>query len=315
MWFLPSSSPTFHRPTEDPLIIDCHVHLNRYEDSEPASLQARYELLRTQMDMHGIDHALILSSYLENDRRPSVDEILDVVEDDPRISVVAGVSYRNYRAADLAHLRELLKSKRIRGLKLYPGYEPYFVSDARMRVVYELAGEFGVPVMIHTGDTFDPKGKLKYAHPLEVDEVAVDFRDVTFVICHIGNPWVTDAMEVIYKNDNVVGDISGFTLKHFEERFERYMLRQVEEVIAFAGDRSKLLYGTDWPICDMGSYLRFVDKLELSSREREQILWQNCVRIFHLDLPGMPSGDGAHLRSDGSRSEPAGQASSGGGAA
>jgi uncharacterized protein len=269
------------------LIIDCHLHLNRYEDDEPATLQGRYELLRSEMDTHGIDYALVLSSYLVNERRPSVDEILAVVGDDPRIGVVAGVSYENYRAADLAHLRELLAAKRIRGLKLYPGYEPFFVSDARMRVVYELAGEFGVPVMIHTGDTFDPRGKLKYAHPLEVDEVAVDFRDVTFVICHIGNPWITDAMEVIYKNDNVVGDISGFTLKHFEERFERYMLRQVEEVIAFAGDRNKLLYGTDWPICDMGSYLRFVEKLQLSETEREQILWRNSVRIFHLDLPGM----------------------------
>jgi predicted TIM-barrel fold metal-dependent hydrolase len=212
-----------------------------------------------------------------------VDEILEVVKDDPRLGVVAVVSYQNYRAADLAHLRELLAAKRVRGLKLYPGYEPFFVSDPRMRVVYELAGEFGVPVMIHTGDTYDPRGKLKYAHPLEVDEVAVDFRDVTFVICHIGNPWITDAMEVIYKNDNVVGDISGFTLKHFEERFERYMLSQVEEVIAFAGDRSKLLYGTDWPISDMGSYLRFVEKLQLSESEREQILWRNSVRVFHLD--------------------------------
>ncbi len=269
------------------MIIDCHLHLNRYEDDDPATLQGRYELLRSEMDTHGIDYALVLSSYLVNDRRPSVDQILEVVEDDPRLGVVAGVSYLNYRAADLAHLRELLAAKRIRGLKLYPGYEPFFVSDGRMRVVYELAGEFGVPVMIHTGDTFDPRGKLKYAHPLEVDEVAVDFPDVTFVICHIGNPWITDAMEVIYKNDNVVGDISGFTLKHFEERFERYMLRQVEEVIAFAGDRSKLLYGTDWPICDMGSYLRFVEKLNLSDDEREQILWQNSVRIFHLDVEEM----------------------------
>lgn len=289
------SRTAFPPSPETSLIIDCHLHLNRYEDDEPASLEGRYELLRSEMDHHGIDYALVLSSYLVNDRRPSVDQILDVVGDDPRLGVVAGVSYLNYRAADLAHLRELLAAKRIRGLKLYPGYEPFFVSDGRMRVVYELAGEFGVPVMIHTGDTFDPRGKLKYAHPLEVDEVAVDFRDVTFVICHIGNPWITDAMEVIYKNDNVVGDISGFTLKHFEERFERYMLRQVEEVIAFAGDRSKLLYGTDWPICDMGSYLRFVEKLNLSDEEREQILWRNSVRIFHLDVAelGRAAGDRA----------------------
>jgi uncharacterized protein len=270
------------------LIIDCHVHLNRYEEEDPPTLEERYRLLCSEMDRNGVDYAVVLSSYRVNSERPSVDEILDVVGDDRRIGVVAGVSYRDYTAHDLAHIRELLAAKRLRGLKLYPGYEPFYVSDPRMRVVYELAGEYGVPVMIHTGDTFDPRGKLKYAHPLEVDEVAVDFPDVTFVICHIGNPWITDAMEVIYKNDNVVGDISGFTLKHFEERFERYMLRQVEEVIAFAGDRSKLLYGTDWPICGMGSYLGFVEKLNLTDDEREQILWRNSTRIFGLDLEGAP---------------------------
>jgi len=267
------------------LIIDCHVHLNRYEEEDPPTLEGRYHLLRSEMEANGVDFAIVLSSYKVNAERPSVSEILQVVGEDPSLGVVAGVSYERYRAHDLAQLREFLEEGIIRGLKLYPGYEPFYVSDPRMRVVYELAGEFAVPVMIHTGDTFDPRGKLKYAHPLEVDEVAVDFRDVTFVICHIGNPWITDAMEVIYKNDNVVGDISGFTLKHFEERFERYMLRQVEEVIAFAGDRSKLLYGTDWPICDMRSYLAFVEKLNLSENEREQILWRNSARVFGLDLP------------------------------
>ncbi|MGH7464736.1 MAG: amidohydrolase family protein, partial [Longimicrobiales bacterium] len=240
------------------MIIDCHVHLNRYGDDESADLRDRYHNLRSEMDRHGVDYALVLSSYLGNNNRPDVHEILDVAAGDPHIGVVAAVSYLNYRAADLAELRVLLSNGLIRGLKLYPGYEPFYVHDPRMRVVYELAGEFDVPVMIHTGDTYDPNGKVKYSHPIEVDEVAVDFRDVTFVICHLGNPWITDAMEVIYKNPNVVGDISGFTLGHFEERFEQFMLQQVREVIAFAGDPSKLLYGTDWPIADMGSYQRFV---------------------------------------------------------
>lgn len=267
------------------MIIDCHTHLNRYDESVPASLPDRYRALRSEMARNGVDYALVLSSYKTNEQRPGVDEILEVVGDDPRIGVVAGVSYTQYRASDLAHLRVLLGTGRIKGLKLYPGYEAFYVHDPRMRVVYEMAGEFGVPVMIHTGDTFDPKGKVKYAHPLEVDEVAVDFREVTFVICHLGNPWVTDAMEVIYKNENVVGDISGLTLGHFEERFERYMLRQINEVVAFAGDPSSLLYGTDWPICDMASYLRFVKQLELSEEETSLILGRNAARIFQLDIP------------------------------
>lgn len=266
------------------MLIDCHVHLNRYGDDQPADLNARYEHLRNQMEAHGVDYALVLSSYIGNAERPDVHEILDTVAGDPRIGVVAAVSYLNYRAADLAELRALLSAGLLRGLKLYPGYEPFYVHDPRMRVVYELAAEFDVPVMIHTGDTYDPKGKVKYSHPIEVDEVAVDFRDVTFVICHLGNPWITDAMEVIYKNPNVVGDISGFTLGHFEERFEQFMLQQVREVIAFAGDPSKLLYGTDWPICDMGSYQRFVRNLNLSPDETEQILWRNTARLFRIDV-------------------------------
>jgi uncharacterized protein len=144
--------------------------------------------------------------------------------------------------------------------------------------------------MIHTGDTFDPQGKLKYAHPIEVDEVAVDFRDVNFVICHLGNPWVTDAMEVMYKNPNVVGDISGLTLGHFEERFEKYMLQQLNEVVAFAGNPSSLLYGTDWPICDMGSYIRFVRNLHLSEEDTELILWRNSARIFNIDVEAIGGG-------------------------
>jgi uncharacterized protein len=269
---------------EAPLIIDCHVHLNRYEDGEWASLAERYAALKEEMSRHEVDYALVLSSFKVNEQRPSTQEILDVVGDDPQIGVVAGVSYLNYRAQDLAELRRLLNEGSIKGLKLYPGYEPFYPHDPRMRVVYELAGEFGVPVMIHTGDTFDPKGKVKYAHPLQVDEVAVDFRDVTFVICHLGNPWVTDAMEVIYKNENVVGDISGLTLGHFEERFEKYMLQRMNEAVAYGGDPSSLLYGTDWPICNMGSYIRFVRNLHLREEEEELVLWKNSARIFRIDV-------------------------------
>lgn len=265
------------------MIVDCHTHLNRYSEQDGPTLRARYHTLKSEMHRNGVDFALVLSSYKVNEDRPSAQEILDLVGDDPQIGVVAGISYHHYTAHDLADLRTLLRTGRIRGLKLYPGYEAFYPHDPRMRVVYELAGEFGVPVMIHTGDTFDPKGKVKYAHPLEVDEVAVDFRDVTFVICHLGNPWVTDAMEVIYKNENVVGDISGLTLGRFEERFEKFMLQQINEVVAFAGDPASLLYGTDWPICEMSSYIRFVRNLNLSLEDTDLILWRNSARVFGLD--------------------------------
>jgi predicted TIM-barrel fold metal-dependent hydrolase len=174
---------------------------------------------------------------------------------------------------------------RVKGLKLYPGYEPFYPHDKRLKVVYDLAEEFDVPVMVHSGDTYSPKGKLKYAHPLEIDEVAVDHPKVKFVICHLGNPWLTDAMEVVYKNANVYADISGLMLGEFSQAFEDYMNDEIEDVITYAGEPEKFLFGTDWPICSMKSYVDFVGRLEISARDRHLMLYENSRRIFKLPLP------------------------------
>jgi len=114
--------------------------------------------------------------------------------------------------------------------------------------------------------------------------VAVDFRETTIVMCHLGNPWFEDAMEVIYKNENVMGDFCGLTLGAFEPRYERLALRKVNDVIAYVNDPGKLMFGTDWPISDIASYLQFTDKLELTDAEREGILWRNAARTFGIPV-------------------------------
>lgn len=268
------------------MVIDCHTHLNRYTPEAPATLAERYAALRAEMDAHGIRYALVLSSYAVTEERPSTRAILDLVRDDARIGVVAGVRHGRDRVEELAELRSLLEEGRIKGLKLYPGYEPFYVHDAGLRDVYALAGRHGVPVMIHTGDTYAPKARVKYAHPLSVDDAAVEFPDVTFVLCHLGNPWFADAMEVVYKNANVFADISGLTLGAFEERFERFALGKVNEALAYINDPTKLLFGSDWPISDIGSYLGFVQQLDATPEEKEGLLWRNAARVFRLELEG-----------------------------
>ncbi len=38
---------------------------------------------------------------------------------------------------------------------------------------------------------------------MHIDDLAVDYPDLKIVICHIGNPWIKDCMEVVNKNKNV----------------------------------------------------------------------------------------------------------------
>jgi uncharacterized protein len=272
------------------MIIDCHVHLNNYHEQVAVSLDDSLAKLQANMADTGIDYALVLTSYLVSPHRPSTAAVVEAIADIPNLGVVAGISYSNYRQRDLRELADFLADGRVKGLKLYPGYEPFYPHDKRLQVVYDLAEEFDVPVMIHSGDTYSAKGKLKYSHPLEIDEVAVDHPNVKFVICHLGNPWLTDCMEVVYKNANVYADISGLVLGEFTDAFEDYMTEEIRDVILYAGDPRSFLFGTDWPICSMQSYVSFVAQLGLSPEAYLGLMYENARTLFKLPLPPPPVG-------------------------
>lgn len=275
------------------MIVDVHTHLNNYDETQTVPLEQRRDDLLESMRFSEVDYALILTSYTVNPHRPSTREVLKVIEGHDNLAVVAGISYLNYRERDLRELSDYLREGVVKGLKLYPGYEPFYPYDPRCRVLYDLALEYDVPVMIHTGDTYTPKAKVRFAHPLNVDDVAVDFPELKLVICHVGNPWIRDCMEVVYKNKHVHADISGLVLGDFTERFEAFMLAQVKDMILYAGDPHYLLYGTDWPICRMRTYLKFVRELGLPTDHLEMILWRNANRLFRLGLPDPTNGPAA----------------------
>lgn len=278
------------------MIIDCHTHLNNYTDESVHSLPEDLSRLQAIMRRNRIDVALILTSYKVVPGRPSAGAVVEATKDLPNLHVIAGISWSTFGPEAEQELRSLLTARAIKGLKLYPGYEPFYPGDPKLTPAYLLAEEFDVPVMIHTGDTYAPSGKVKYAHPLHVDEVAVDFPRVKFLICHLGNPWFRDCMEVVYKNDNVYTDISGLTLGHFDDRFEAYMRQQLKEMILWGVNPNRVLYGTDWPLVSMESYLEFMEELKLPPRDKDLMFFENAAALFKLDLKPEVAGFGSLLR-------------------
>ncbi len=266
------------------MIIDVHTHINNYHEEKVVSLDDCLNLLTDSMLENNVDYSLVLTSYKVNKNRPSTKQVVEAIEGRNNLGVVSGISYLHYDYRDIIEISGYLESGLIKGLKFYPGYEPFYPSDSRMKVLYEMAIANDVPVMFHSGDTYSPSGKIKYSHPIHIDDLAVDYPDLKIVICHIGNPWIKDCMEVVYKNNNVYADISGLVLGDFSDKFERYMKQEIEEMITYAGDPKYLLYGTDWPLCNMKSYLKFMNQLELSDDKKELILWKNAAQLFKLDV-------------------------------
>ena len=169
------------------------------------------------------------------------------------------------------------------GIKLYPGYESVFVNDRRHWPLFELARAYKVPVVIHSGDTVRADGLLKYSHPLTVDEAAVNFRDVNFVIAHCGRPWFMDAAEVAAKNPNVALDVSGLLAGKPKplELFERQagFWRQLHTWLNYLGDYSRVMYGSDWPLVNIPLYIRMISYI-IPEEHYEEVFYLNALRIF-----------------------------------
>lgn len=267
------------------MLIDCHVHLNNYHTGQPIPTEQNCRELFAKMDERGVDHAVVLTSYRVSADRPGVEEILQILDHNPRTSVVEGLRWRGESRTDLFAMEERIRDGLVKGIKLYPGYESYAITDPSLETVFRIAAKYDVPVMIHTGDTYSKTAKVRNAHPLLVDDVAVDYPDTNFIMCHAGNPWFTDAAEVLYKNDNVFADISGLTLGEFSVEFERLMRNRLREMIMFMGDPGRqLLYGSDWPLVRMAPYVDFLDNLELPDEQKEHIAWRTSARLFKIDL-------------------------------
>lgn len=269
------------------MLIDCHVHVNNYDETrERPTEEVAQDLFRTMQEC-GVDHAVVLTSYKVTPHRPHAEKVIEVLGDDPRVTLVEGLRWRSgaQNRTDLFALEERVRAGAVKGIKLYPGYDQYPINEPSLESFFHLAAKYDLPVMIHTGDTYHKRAKVRQAHPLLVDDVAVDYPDVKFVMCHLGNPWFDDTAAVLYKNKNVFADISGLTLGDFSAEFERHTLERLKEMIQLMGDPSRqLMFGSDWPLVGMKSYVRFFNGLDLTAEQRECVAWRTAAGLFKIDV-------------------------------
>ncbi|HZT83675.1 MAG TPA: amidohydrolase family protein, partial [Gemmataceae bacterium] len=192
---------------------------------------------------------------------------------------------------DPEHLKRVeaaLAAGNVRALKGYLGYLHHGPDSPGYRPYYELAERFGLPFVFHTGDTYSPRAKLRFAHPLGVDDVAVDFPRVNFVLAHLGNPWLADAAEVVYKNVNVWADLSALVvggeaeLVGEERREHLHDIREaLRRAFRYAERPNRFLFGSDWPLAPMAAYRDFI-RSAIPEVYHPQVFEENARTLFKV---------------------------------
>jgi predicted TIM-barrel fold metal-dependent hydrolase len=130
----------------------------------------------------------------------------------------------------------------IRCLKIHPPHQLFPANAYTMGLealgrIYRRCEERGMPVCVHTGTSIFPGARCKYGRPMELDDVAIDFPELTIIMAHGGRPlWMDEAFFILRRHRNVFLELSGIPPKRLLEYFPR--LGEIAD---------RVVWGTDWP--------------------------------------------------------------------
>ena len=278
-------------------VFDCHIHVQPWEQMRPdaralmtagrpdlAEIQKALsdpgELLRL-MDREGVERAALINYVapevmgFDASANDWVARYVRGRED--RLVAVGSVHPRHAPDAG-AEARRLFEELGIRMIKIHPPHQLFSANAYRdglkgLGEVYAAAERAGRPVMIHTGTSVFPGARNRFADPMAVDDVAVDYPKLRIILAHAGRPLYTEtAAFLARRHPNVHLDLSGIPPKRLLDYLPR-----LEEL---AG---KCLWGTDYPSPGVASMRKNVEAfaaLGLSEAAQKRILWDNAAAII-----------------------------------
>lgn len=182
--------------------------------------------------------------------------------------------------AAVRQARALIEQHGVRGFKFHPSLQAFHPNDPMAYPLYEVLQEHRMIALFHSGQTGIGAGvrggggiRMKYANPLDLDDVAADFPDLPIVIAHPSFPWQDEALAVATHKPLVHIDLSGWSPKYFPPQLVRYANSLLKD---------KVLFGSDFPVITPDRWLADFDKLDLKPEVRPMILKDNAVRLLGL---------------------------------
>ncbi len=128
----------------------------------------------------------------------------------------------------------------LRGLKVAPIYQNWDPQDPRHFPLFRMAESLGIAVNIHQGTSFVRMGPLKYANPIQLEDIAIACPDLRIIISHMGHPWEDECVVLIRKHPNLYANVSAL---HYRPRRHYQALMSAIEY----GVEHKLIFGSDFP--------------------------------------------------------------------
>lgn len=225
--------------------------------------------LKRSMDAAGIQRSVIQPVSTKAKQVDNINRFSEALRDDPRIEPF-GTLFPG--GGGLRGEAKRLRDAGVKGIKLHPDYQVFFVDEESAFPLYEAAVEAGLIVLFHAGVDIG-LGPPYHCTPERLARVMDRFPGMRVVAAHFGGFRMWDQVEEFLVGRDLCLDTS-YTLDYLPaERFVR---------MARAHGIERVLFGTDSPWADQSHEVEQIRHSGLSAAELQAVCHDNAARLLEL---------------------------------
>jgi hypothetical protein len=179
-------------------------------------------------------------------------------------------------------LERRVREEKFRALGVSALVDGIPASDRRYYPLYAKAVELDVPVRIYSSMNYATDRPYDLGHPRHLDQVAIDFPELTIIGGLGGWPWVNEMVALVRRHPKLYLDTSAHRAKYLGQRGSGWeMLMQFGNTLI----QDKVLVGLSAGLVGQPHETLIQEYLDLPLKDtvKEKWLYRNAARVFGLE--------------------------------
>jgi len=224
--------------------------------------------LKRSMKEYNVDISVVLSIATNGKQQKNVNDFAATVNGEENI-VAFGSVYP--WAEDALFELERIKALGLKGVKLHPDYQEFFVDDEKLKPIYKKISSLGLITIFHAG--FDYGFPPPYGATPEKMAKALSWFESPVVAAHWGG---------LSCGEDVLKYLAGRDI-YFDTSFGYgTMPKYYAEKILEKHGCDKMLFGTDTPWHSADMEMRMLNTLNLSEENFDKIKYKNAKKLLNI---------------------------------
>ncbi|MCL5985613.1 MAG: amidohydrolase family protein [Actinobacteria bacterium] len=249
------------------MLIDAHCHLGTYMKHYPITDKTIDQMIegldRCGVDKMGVSHYEGLHyDFVEGNY-----ELKKAYDKYPDRVIPYFVVNPRYTALSYEEIKKCSEDWGFKALKLHPQFQEYYINSDPPKRIVQRAANYKLIIITHTGDAYAGS----FATPYMFADLASEFPELKFIMCHMGVTDWPDAVAVAKANKNIILDTTGATINY-----------GMIEIAASEIGADRIIWGSDYSMYPIELGLSKIIDSELDEESKQQILYKNMIRLFNL---------------------------------